>query len=78
MVISDRKPAAHLVGRSEISPVTSSGNVEVIDVDQDGLYDILEGQYVSPYGLWLENGFKYYRNKGDCFYDATAEYFLTR
>ena len=75
VAISDRKPVAHLVDRSDVRPVTGSGNVEVIDVDQDGLDDILEGQYVSPYGLWLGNGFKYYRNTGDCFYDATAEYF---
>ncbi len=55
--------------------ITGSGNVEAIDVDSDGLVDILEGQYFTVSGLWSGSGFKYYRNTGECFYDATSEFF---
>ena len=54
---------------------TGSGNVEAIDVDSDGLIDILEGQYFTVSGLWSGSGFKFYRNTGECFYDATDEFF---
>lgn len=55
--------------------VTGSGNVEAIDVDSDGYVDILEGQYFTVSGLWSGSGFKYYRNTGECFYDATETFF---
>jgi len=55
--------------------LTGSGNVEAIDVDSDGNIDILEGQYFTVSGLWSGSGFKYYRNTGECFYDATDEFF---
>jgi hypothetical protein len=55
--------------------LTGSGNVEAIDVDMDGNIDILEGQYFTVSGLWSGSGFKYYRNTGECFYDATDEFF---
>lgn len=55
--------------------LTGSGNVEAIDVDSDGNVDILEGQFFTVSGLWSGSGFKYYRNTGECFYDATDEFF---
>ena len=54
---------------------TGNGNVEALDVDNDGWVDILIGQYFSVSGLWSGSGFKYYRNTGECFYDATGEFF---
>ena len=68
----ERKPGANH-DRSRI--VTGSGNVEAIDVDSDGYIDILEGQIFTVSGLWSGSGFKYYRNTGHCFYDATDEFF---
>lgn len=55
--------------------LTGSGNVEAIDVDLDGNVDILEGQFFTVSGLWSGSGFKYYRNTGECFYNATDEFF---
>ena len=55
--------------------LTGSGNVEAIDVDADGNVDILEGQFFTVSGLWSGSGFKYYRNTGECFYDATEDFF---
>ena len=54
---------------------TGNGNVEALDVDSDGHVDILLGQYFTPNGLWSGSGFKFYRNTGTCFYDATADFF---
>jgi len=63
------------VGHDTGHIITGSGNVEALDVDADGLVDILEGQYFSVSGRWLGSGFKYYRNTGECFYDATFDFF---
>ena len=54
---------------------TGSSNIEAIDLDSDGFIDILEGQYFTVSGSWSGSGFKFYRNTGECFYDATNEFF---
>ena len=60
---------------SEGNVITGPTNVELIDVDLDGLSDILLGQYVNLTGLWRTAAFQYYRNTGDGFIDATDTFF---
>lgn len=49
-------------------------NIELIDVDGDGLKDIITGFFVSPY-IWKTSGFTLLKNHGDCFSDETDQYF---
>jgi len=67
--------AYELSDQDGINLDVGSSNVDVIDVDGDGLVDILESQYFSPYGVWFSSGFKFYRNTGLCFEDATDKFF---
>ena len=54
--------------------ITGTSNISLIDINNDGLLDILQGFYVD-HG-WLSSGFKSYVNKGnDCFVDETNKYF---
>jgi len=62
-------------GFSQGDVITGPSNVEVMDVDSDGLNDILLGQFVTTSGLWGTAGFKFYRNTGDGFIDATDIFF---
>jgi len=60
-------------GLGQFTPGTSS--VELLDVNNDGLLDILEGQHVSGMTVWLGSGFKYYQNTGKGFVDRTGAIF---
>ena len=62
-------------GFSSGDVITGPSNVEVIDLDSDGLNDVLLGQFVTTSGLWRTAGFKFYRNTGDSFVDATDTFF---
>ena len=50
-------------------------NVELADVNGDGLVDILVGLYVAAPFLWQTSGFTYLENAGHGFVDKTAETF---
>jgi len=55
---------------------TGSSNIQLIDINNDGLLDILEGYYVLYNGTWASSGFNSYINKGnDCFLNETIRYF---
>lgn len=62
-------------GMVEGTVITGPTNVEIIDVDSDGLNDILLGQFITTSGLWVTSGFKFYKNTGSEFVDATSIYF---
>lgn len=49
-------------------------NVELIDVNNDGLLDILVGLYVSA-PSWKTSGFSYFENNGVSFLDKTSQVF---
>lgn len=49
--------------------------VNTLDIDGDGNLDILEGQFIEVSGPWTTSGFQFYRNTGECFHNATNEYF---
>lgn len=53
----------------------SISNVELIDINSDGLLDIIAGYIISPGSLQMSSGFKLYVNKGNCFDDQTQAYF---
>ena len=49
--------------------------MEILDIDADGWLDIVQGQFFTLSGLWISAGFKYYKNTGDGFIDATDAFF---
>jgi len=52
-----------------------TSNVELIDINQDGLLDIVAGYIFGPTSLQMSSGFKVFINKGNCFNDETAIFF---
>lgn len=54
---------------------SGAGNIESIDLNSDGMDDILVGHWLSTTGLWKTAGFKAYLSGGDCFVDATDQLF---
>ena len=52
-----------------------SSNVQLIDLNNDGLLDILMGHWIAPNPLWMTSGFKAYINDGTCFSDQTNSFF---
>jgi hypothetical protein len=53
----------------------SISNVELIDINRDGLLDIIAGYIFSGGSLQMSSGFKIYVNQGNCFDDQTQIYF---
>ena len=52
-----------------------TSNVELFDINQDGLLDIVAGYWISTTTLQMSSGFKVFINKGNCFNDETAIFF---
>jgi hypothetical protein len=52
-----------------------TSNVELFDINQDGLLDIVAGYWLSTTTLQMSSGFKVFINKGNCFNDETAIFF---
>ena len=50
----------------------SISNVELIDINRDGLLDIIAGYIFSGGSLQMSSGFKIYVNQGNCFDDQTS------
>ena len=51
-----------------------TSNISLIDLNADGLLDILEGQYIQA-ETWETSGFQAYLNHGECFELVTDELF---
>jgi len=51
-----------------------TANIHIADVNQDGLPDIFEAQYINA-EYWKTSGFKLYLNRGECFQDVTGSIF---
>ena len=51
-----------------------TAKIHIIDINDDGLPDIFEAQYINA-EYWKTSGFKLYLNRGDCFQDATSAMF---
>ena len=70
-------------GDNPTAPIPSNGykfmarssNVELIDINRDGLLDIIAGYNFSGRSLQMSSGFKIYVNQGNCFDDQTQIYF---
>lgn len=56
---------------------TGNSNIQLIDINDDGLLDIVQGHYLlDNNGSWSSSGFKVYINKDmNCFIDETDKYF---
>jgi len=54
-----------------------TSNIDIFDINADGLLDIIEGQYIMDVeqNYWITSGFKVYTNKKDCFADETDLFF---
>ena len=52
-----------------------TSNVELVDVNRDGLLDIVAGYIFSGGSLQMSSGFKVYINQGNCFDDQTETFF---
>ena len=52
-----------------------TSNVELFDINQDGLLDIVAGYIFAPTSLQMSSGFKVFINKGNCFNDETTTFF---
>jgi len=52
-----------------------TSNVELVDVNRDGLLDIIAGYIFSGGSLQMSSGFKVYINQGNCFDDQTDTFF---
>jgi hypothetical protein len=53
-----------------------SSIVELLDINKDGRLDIVEGYFTwLGKGMWNTTGFKTYINNGNCFIDATKQFF---
>jgi len=57
------------------SYTSGPSNIEVLDLNQDGLVDILVGFFVSAPFLWETSGFSYFENTGSSFVDKTSQLF---
>ena len=66
------KPSGASYNVNNISFGTS--NISLIDLNADGLLDILEGQYLQA-SNWETSGFQAYLNHGDCFELSTDRVF---
>jgi peptidoglycan hydrolase-like protein with peptidoglycan-binding domain len=51
-----------------------TAKIHITDINDDGLLDIFEAQYINA-EYWKTSGFKLYLNRGDCFQDATSAMF---
>ena len=51
-----------------------TANIYIADINQDGLPDIFEAQYINA-EYWKTSGFKLYLNRGECFQDVTNSIF---
>jgi hypothetical protein len=60
---------------SNKSYASGPSNIEVLDVNQDGLDDVLVGFYVSAPFRWETSGFRYFQNTGSSFVDKTTQLF---
>ena len=52
-----------------------TSNVELVDLNNDGLLDILAGYWLAVNPLQMSSGFKAYINEGECFSDQTNLFF---
>ena len=52
-----------------------TSNVDLFDINNDGMLDILAGYWFAGGSLQMSSGFKVYINKGDCFDDQTNIFF---
>lgn len=69
-------PFEFFQGENAGQPLMGPSNLELVDVDGDGLLDILQGQHYAIEGGWLGAGFIYLRNQGNgSFEDLTSEVF---
>jgi hypothetical protein len=51
-----------------------ASNIELIDIDGDGLKDIFTGFFIDP-AFWSTSGFTLLKNHSDCFSDETGTFF---
>ena len=51
-----------------------TAKIHITDINDDGLQDIFEAQYINA-EYWKTSGFKLYLNRGDCFQDVTSAMF---
>ena len=55
--------------------MSGTSHVEAVDLNNDGLDDILLGYWLSTTGLWKTAAFKAFISEGNCFVDATDALF---
>jgi hypothetical protein len=62
-------------GSSSNNYQSGPSNIEVVDINDDGLLDILVGFYANAGKSWRTSGFKYFENTGSGFVDRTSAVF---